>query len=184
MRRLPGIGWEVRSPEGETQMLVRDTGDVLHAQGHLVGTREAASIAGVLPSNFVRDWASRPDFPAPVEALSSGRVWRASDVREYVRRRRLAKSGADRLAAIARKVAWWDAPERTLSRPGVFIARVLARGSAADILDIEARYGRAAMRAAARDAPASVLDARARNYWRLVLDLPADPAPPARRMDR
>ena len=184
MRRLPGIGWEVRSPEGEIQMLVRDTGDVLHAQCDLVGTREAASIAGVLPPNFVRDWASRADFPAPVEALSSGRVWRASDVREYVRRRRLAKSGADRLATIARKVAWWDAPERTLSRPGVFIARVLARGSAADILDIEARYGRAAMRAAVRDAPASVLDARARNYWRLVLDLPAGPEPPARRMDR
>ena len=184
MRRLPGIGWEVRSPEGGTQMLVRDTGEEFHAQGDLVGTREAASIAGVLPPNFVRDWASRPDFPAPVEALSCGRVWRASEVREYVRRRRLAKPEADRLAAIARKVAWWDAPERTLSRPGSFIARVLARGSTADILDIEARYGRAAMRAAVRDAPASVLDARARNYWRLVLDLPADAAPPARRMGR
>ncbi len=165
-------------------MLVRDTGDVFYAQDSLVGTREAASIAGVLPPNFVRDWASRPDFPAPVENLSSGRVWRASEVREYVRRRRPAKPGPDRLTAIARKVAWWDMPERTLSRPDLFIARVLARGSTEDILDIEARYGRAAMRAAVRDAPASVLDERARNYWRLVLDLPADAAPPVRTMAR
>lgn len=165
-------------------MLVRDTGDVFHAEDDLAGTREGASIAGVLPSNFVRDWASRPEFPTPVAVLSSGRVWRASEVREYVRRRGPAKPGADRLAAIARKVAWWDAPERTLSRPGAFIARVLARGSTEDILDIKARYGKLAMRAAVRDAPSSVLDERARNYWRLVLDLPADTVPPVRRIGR
>jgi predicted DNA-binding transcriptional regulator AlpA len=184
MRRLPGVGWEARSPDGDTRVLVRDTGEVFHARDELVGTREAASMVGVLPPNFVRDWASRVDFPAPVQTLSSGRVWRASQVREYVRRRRPAKPEADRLAAIARKVAWWDMPDRTLSRPGTFIARVLARGSTEDVLDIEARYGRAAMRAAARGAPLSVLDERARNYWRLVLDLPAEAAPPARRMAR
>lgn len=184
MRRLPGIGWEVRSPEGETRMLVRDTGDVFHARDDLIGTREAASMAGVLAPNFVRDSASRPDFPAPVETLSSGRVWRASEVREYVRRRRAAKPEADRLAEIARRVAWWDAPERTTSRPSTFIARVLARGSTADILDVEARYGKAALRSAVRDAPLSVLDERARNYWRLVLDLPTGAAPPARRVGR
>lgn len=184
MRRLPDVGWEVRSAEGDTRMLLRDTGDVFYASDVLVGTKEAASIVGVRPPNFVRDWASRPDFPAPVGNMSSGRIWRASDVREYVRRSRPLKPGADRLAAIARKVAWWDAPERTLSRPGTFIARVLARGSTADILDIAARYGRAAMRMAVQDAPASVLDDRARNYWRLVLDLPADAAPPVRRLGR
>jgi predicted DNA-binding transcriptional regulator AlpA len=184
MRRLPGVGWEVQSADGDGRMLVRDTGHVFYTQDDLVGTREAASIAGVLPPNFVRDWASRPDFPVPVEILSSGRVWRASEVREYVRRRRMEKPGADRLAAIARKVAWWEAPERTLSRPGTFIARVLARGSIDDILDIRARYGEAALRAAVRDAPSSVLDERARNYWRLVLDLPAEAAPPARSIGR
>jgi predicted DNA-binding transcriptional regulator AlpA len=179
LRRIPGVGWEVGSADGGQRMLVRDTGDVFYTQDDLIGTREAASVVGVRPPNFVRDWASRPDFPAPAGVLSSGRVWRASEVREYVRRRRPAKPGADRLAAIARKVAWWDAPERTQSRPGMFIARVLAHGSTQDILDIEAQFGRAAMRAAAHKAPASVLDERARNYWQLVLDLPRGSASPA-----
>lgn len=182
MRRIPGVGWDVESPDGVSRMLSRDTGDVFYAQDDLVGTREASAIVGVRPPNFVRDWASRPDFPTPAGVLSTGRVWRASEVREYVRRHRPAKPDAARLAAIARKVAWWDAPERTQARPRLFIARVLARGSTEDVLDVEAQFGRAALRKAVAGAPADVLDDRARNYWQLVLDLPREPAPPVRRI--
>ena len=182
MRRVPGVGWDVETADGDGRMLIRDAGGVFYAQEQLVGTREAAAIAGVRPPNFVRDWASRPDFPAPAAVLPSGRVWRSSEVREHVRRRRPAKPGADRLAAIARKAAWWDTPERTQSRPGIFIARVLARGSTDDIVDVEAQFGRAALRRAVKEAAAGVLDERARNYWQLVLDLPREPAPPARRI--
>lgn len=181
MRRVRGIGWDVTSAAGG-RLMIHDGGDVFHAEEELIGTSEAAAIAGVRPPNFVRDWASRVDFPAPAGTTSAGRIWRASEVREYVRRRRPVKPSAERLAAIARRVAWWDPPERTQSRPGLFIARVLARGSVDDILDIEAQYGKAGLRRAVQTAPADVLDERARNYWQLVLDLPRDPTPPVRRL--
>jgi len=158
---------------------VRDDGVVLH-HGPLVGTAEAASVAGVRPQNFVRDWASRPDFPAPVAILSSGRVWRESDVRAYAIARRRPAPDQARLSEIARRVAWWDEPERTLSRPEIFVARVLARGSADEIVDVEAKYGRAVMRRAVRRAPASMLGDKARNYWEVVLGMPHEPAPPVR----
>jgi len=179
IKRIPGVGWQVTAPEGAGTRIVRDDGVVLY-DGPLVGTAEAAGVVGVRPQNFVRDWASRADFPAPVATLASGRVWRESDVRAYASARRPPGPGADRLAAIARKVAWWDDPERTLSRPEVFVARVLGRGSADDIAAIEAQYGRGVMRQAVRRAPASLLGDRARNYWEVVLEMPHEPAPPAR----
>jgi hypothetical protein len=179
-QRIPGVGWEIRSAEGRLRSLVRDGGGVLYADDRLVGTQEAAALVGVRAPNFVRDWASRPDFPAPAALLSTGRVWRDWEVADYAARRRRPRPSAERLAAIARRVAWWDEPERTQARPELFIARVLGRGSVPDILDIEAEYGRAQMRRAVQRAPAAVLDERARNYWELMLDLPSEPAPEAR----
>jgi predicted nucleotidyltransferase len=49
----------------------------------LVGTKEAAAIYGVRPSNFVRDWASRQDFPEPVATLARGRLWAREAVVDY-----------------------------------------------------------------------------------------------------
>lgn len=40
----------------------------------LVGVKEAASLIGVQWSNFVRDYADKPDFPRPVVELATGRV--------------------------------------------------------------------------------------------------------------
>lgn len=54
----------------------------------LVGVREAAALAGVRPSNFVRDYADRSDFPRPVVELASGRIWNRADVEVYVRTRK------------------------------------------------------------------------------------------------
>ncbi|MGC8634116.1 MAG: hypothetical protein ACP5VP_05560 [Candidatus Limnocylindrales bacterium] len=181
MTRIAGVGWQVRAPHGAGLTIVRDDGGLLYG-GALVGTAEAASLVGVRPPNFVRDWASRADFPAPVATLSSGRVWREADVRAYARGRRRPRPERARPAEIARKVAWWDDPERTLARPELFVARVLGRGSADDIADVEAQYGRGVMRRAVRRAPASLLDDRARNYWELVLGMPHQPAPPAREL--
>jgi hypothetical protein len=179
MRRLAGVGWQVETPGTPGLKIVRDDGMVLF-KGPLVGTAEAASVAGVRPQNFVRDWASRPDFPAPVAILSSGRVWRESDVRAYAIARRRPAPDQARLSEIARRVAWWDEPARTLSRPEIFVARVLGRGSADDIADIEAEYGRAVMRRAVQHAPASLIGDKARNYWEVVLGMPHEPAPPVR----
>jgi hypothetical protein len=54
----------------------------------LLGTSEAAAFFDVKPSNFVRDLASRADFPAPVARLASTRVWRRGDLRTYREHRR------------------------------------------------------------------------------------------------
>lgn len=183
MRRVAGLGWLMETPGVPGLKLVRDDGVVLH-QGPMVGTAEAAVVVGVRPQNFVRDWASRPDFPAPVATLSSGRVWRESDVRAYAIARRRPRPDRARLSEIARRVAWWDEPAVTLSRPEIFVARVLGRGSADDIADIEAEYGRAVVRRAVRHAPASLLGDKARNYWEVVLEMAHEPAPPAREMTR
>ncbi len=183
MRRVAGLGWQVETLGVPGLTLVRDDGVVLH-QGPLVGTAEAASVVGVRPQNFVRDWASRPDFPAPVATLSSGRVWRESDVRAYAIARRRYRPDRARLLEIARRVAWWDEPERTLSRPEVFVARVLDHGLADDIVDVEAAYGPVMMRRAVRHAPASLLGDKARHHWELVLGMPHEPAPPARDVTR
>jgi len=50
---------------------------------NLVGTKEAAALYGVRPSNFVRDWASRQDFPEPVATLARGRLWAREAVVAY-----------------------------------------------------------------------------------------------------
>ena len=67
----------------------------------LLGTSEAAAFFDVRPPNFVRDLASRDDFPAPVASLASTRVWRRGDLRAYRQRRRSSRRGANTLAIAA-----------------------------------------------------------------------------------
>ena len=55
---------------------------------NLVGTKEAAALYGIRPSNFVRDWASREDFPEPVATLARGRLWTRPDLEAYRERKR------------------------------------------------------------------------------------------------
>jgi predicted nucleotidyltransferase len=49
----------------------------------LVGSVEAAALLGVRPSNFLRDYARRPDFPRPIANLARGHVWERSAVERY-----------------------------------------------------------------------------------------------------
>lgn len=53
----------------------------------LVGVAEAAKLCGVRKPNFLRDFASKPDFPDPVVELSSGRIWLCSEVESYLKSR-------------------------------------------------------------------------------------------------
>ncbi len=137
----------------------------------LVGTQEAARSLGVQASNFVRDWASRTDFPTPVAELSSGRIWLASDVARYATERRSPKPGADRIAEIARRIVWWQSPQQTLARPSEFVAHVMASGSLDDVRDVERFFGRRLLVAALREASPGVFDRRSWNYWLLVLGI-------------
>ncbi len=49
----------------------------------LVGVSEAAKFFGVKKPNFLRDFASKENFPKPVAELASGRIWRLKDLEEY-----------------------------------------------------------------------------------------------------
>lgn len=80
--------------------------DVLHASSvlgedyetlevdALVGVKEAAALAGVRTSNFVRDYAAKGDFPPPVAELATGRIWLRSRVVDYLEARRRPKPAA------------------------------------------------------------------------------------------
>ncbi|MGH7334793.1 MAG: DUF2283 domain-containing protein [Candidatus Rokuibacteriota bacterium] len=49
----------------------------------IVGVKEAAEMLRVEKSNFVRDHASKPNFPAPIAELASGRFWLRSAIEQY-----------------------------------------------------------------------------------------------------
>jgi predicted nucleotidyltransferase len=63
---------------------------------NLVGTKEAAALFGVRPSNFVRDWSNREGFPVPVATLARGRLWAREDLLAY-----RARTGPRRAVALA-----------------------------------------------------------------------------------
>lgn len=58
--------------------------------GELAGVKEAAELAGKDKANFLRDLASREDFPKPVVRLASGRYWLSSEIESYLRKERIA----------------------------------------------------------------------------------------------
>jgi hypothetical protein len=160
----------------------RDDGTVLPVAGSLMGTREAARLVGVRPPNFVRDWASRPDFPAPMATLSSGRVWDAAEVERYTAARRAPSPTRERMESVARRVVWWQEPDRTLARPLEFVARVMATGSLDEVRDVEWFFGRATFREAVVKAQPGAFDPRSWNYWLLVLGLERTTPLPERRL--
>jgi len=55
--------------------------------GELVGVKEAAELAGKDRANFLRDLASREDFPPPVVSLASGRYWLSAEILRYLLRK-------------------------------------------------------------------------------------------------
>jgi uncharacterized protein len=73
----------------------------------LVGASEAAEIYGVRPSNFLRDWASRPDFPAPAARLRSGRIWDGSELEAYRLRSRPRRAVAMKDLPLSPLAARW-----------------------------------------------------------------------------
>ena len=58
----------------------------------IVGVKEDAAMLAVEKSNFIRDYANKPQFPAPVAELASGRFWLRSDVERYMQEKDTASS--------------------------------------------------------------------------------------------
>lgn len=67
----------------------------LHLSGELLGVKEAAKLAGKDRANFLRDLASRADFPEPVARVASGPLWLSRDVASYISR---LTNGPDNIA--------------------------------------------------------------------------------------
>jgi uncharacterized protein YuzE len=74
------IGIEIANTE---RVLGAAAGD-LRLSGELLGVKEAAELADKDRANFLRDLASRPDFPKPVAHLASGQLWLSIDVVRYL----------------------------------------------------------------------------------------------------
>jgi predicted ABC-class ATPase len=64
--------------------------DKLDFSGELVGVKEAAELAGKDKANFLRDLASREDFPEPIVSLASGRYWLSAEIERYLRKEKVA----------------------------------------------------------------------------------------------
>lgn len=58
--------------------------------GELVGVKEAAELVGKDKGNFLRDLASREDFPKPIIELASGRYWLSTEIERYLGKEKIA----------------------------------------------------------------------------------------------
>jgi|SRR5215216_1670156 len=58
----------------------------LTLSGELLGVKEAAKLTGKDRANFLRDFATRPDFPKPVARVASGQLWLSKDIEIYMRK--------------------------------------------------------------------------------------------------
>lgn len=101
------------------------------ATRRLVGTSEAAEIYGVRPSNFLRDWAGRPDFPAPAVRLRSGRIWDGDELEAYRIRSRPRRAVAMKDLPLSPLAArWLPLIKRRIVR-GFHPSRIILFGSQA-----------------------------------------------------
>lgn len=53
--------------------------------GELAGAAEIGRMFGGVSRQRVQQIVTRPDFPAPLDVLDMGKVWRRADVEEWAR---------------------------------------------------------------------------------------------------
>ena len=82
------------------------------------------------------------------------------------------------LEDIAGRVNWYTPPDRLLADTDRFLAQVMDRGTADDIVTVQQRFSTVAFRKAYLHAPPGLFSKRAWAYWGLILlDNPAQPIP-------
>ena len=81
------------------------------------------------------------------------------------------------LAEIARRLVWFEAPDKALSDPVRFMAYAMARATAADMKVIREHVSDAEFAEAIENAPAGIIDPRSWAYWNLMI-LDRHEAPP------
>ena len=85
------------------------------------------------------------------------------------------------LQAVARRVVWFDPPERALVDVVRFVAYVLTYGTHSDVSTLRRYLSKDQLREAIDHAPAGIFDARSWAYWNLMMGrYPAPPLPTRR----
>ncbi len=90
------------------------------------------------------------------------------------------ETGSRHLAAIARRVCWWEPVAATLENTPLFLCRIMALGTWEDIRIALDHYGRDAFREALQNAPPGLFDPRSWHYWHHRLQLLPVPSLPQR----
>ena len=80
------------------------------------------------------------------------------------------------LLRVARRVIWFEEPERALADPHQFLAHVMVFGTIEDLKALHGVVGKDGYREVLEQAPPGIFDARSWAYWNLVCG--RDPAPP------
>lgn len=85
---------------------------------------------------------------------------------------------SDSLEDIARRVNWYTPADCLLADTDQFLAQVMARGAADDIVTLQQRFSTEALRKAYLHAPPGLFSKQAWAYWGLILlDNPDHPIP-------
>ncbi len=87
-------------------------------------------------------------------------------------------NAAPELLAVARRVCWWNPAGETLADPLRFAAQVMTCGTWSDVQTVRRLAGEEWFRAALRQPPPGVFDARSWVYWHNVYGIaPVPPLP-------
>jgi hypothetical protein len=80
------------------------------------------------------------------------------------------------LLRVARRVVWFEEPERALADPIQFLAQVMVFGTIEDLKALQGIAGKNEYREVLEHAPPGIFDARSWAYWNLLCG--RHPAPP------
>ncbi len=102
---LPGVSLDLDANDKLLGIEIFSTEEVVGVpaadlvfSGELIGAEEAAELLGEDEASFLKNLASRSDFPQPVVRLESGDRWLSKDVESYgdvVDRREVYRLGLD-----------------------------------------------------------------------------------------
>jgi hypothetical protein len=82
------------------------------------------------------------------------------------------------IAAVAKRVLWFEPPEQAIAEPFRFVAYAMTYGDHADMTSIRKQLSDRDLLIAISHAPPGVFDARSWAYWNLLLGrFPAPPMP-------
>jgi hypothetical protein len=86
------------------------------------------------------------------------------------------------IAAIAKRVVWFEEPEAAVTDPIRFVAYAMTYGRYEDISVLRKYLTESDLREALANAPPGVFDERSWSYWNLMLDRWPPPPMPERRI--